>query len=714
MTAALRCRGGSLGSTSMSTSVPDPLLAALNPEQRQAAAQTRGPVRILAGAGTGKTRTITHRIAAQIASRAFSPTQILAVTFTDRAAAEMRTRIAGLAPLAPVLADVSVRALTFHAAAWAQVRHFWPHLGAGQPLPDVLTSKIGLLIQAARRHGVDVADLAGAVEWVANAGLDAAEGMRDHDDPGGAVHPDRLATAIAAHAGPAGGDLLLQPDELAGVIAAYEAEKRRRGVIDYEDMLRLARRLLELPEPAATIRDRYRAFTVDEFQDTNPLQWQLLRAWVGPRDDVCVVGDPAQTIFSFTGADASILRQRFAATYTDTTTVSLTRSYRSTPQVLTLANAVLGRRATPLRAVDPQAEGPRPTLVEVADEAAEHDMVVQAVRTLLDGGVPASEIAICYRINAQAAPWEDALRAAAIPCTVAGEGSFYDRDDVRQALRVIAQAALTPPAPPAGDVPPVVDTPVVNADPAELIDRVFRDGLSWRGDRPPQGRQARERWEHHQAVRDEAAEMARAGMDLPAIDAELRRRASAGLAGGVHAVTLMSLHKAKGTEFDAVFLVGLEEGLMPISHASDDDDVDEERRLLYVGATRARRYLWLTWAASRPGRSGKPARRRPSRFLYGLGPGAPQPRAARRGGARPPAPVPDDVDAELAERLRAWRRQRSSSDGVPAFVVFNDATLMELAARRPSSRQGLLAVRGFGPAKADRYGQEVLELIGGR
>ena len=672
--------------------VPDALLSRLNDQQASAAAAVTGPVRILAGAGTGKTRTITHRIAAQIMSGAFEPSQILAVTFTERAAAEMRQRIAALCGELG-LDGVSVRAVTFHAAAWAQVRHFWPHL-SDEPLPEVLASKVPLIAGAARRLGVDPGDLASEVEWAANAGLDA----------------DGVAAS--------GRDELVDATTLARVVADYTAEKARRGAIDYEDMLRLARELVDIEEPAATIRDRYRAFTVDEFQDTNALQWGLLRAWAGDRDDVCVVGDPAQTIFSFTGADSRYL-EGFPKAFRGTTSVRLTHSYRSTPQVLTLANRVLGRRAADLVPTIDGQGAPDAHLMEQADDEAERAVVVKAIQTLAKSGVPLSEMAICYRINAQAAAWEDALRAAGIRASVRGEGSFYSRREVTQAIRALHTAATAPP-PPTGSVPPpVVDGPVVNTNVVQQAEDVLRDALSWRANRPPKGRRDRERWEAIEAVRDEVADLADNGLSLSIIAEDLLQRVNAGADQQANAVTLMSMHRAKGTEFDAVFLVGLEEGMMPISHAKTDEEVDEERRLLYVGATRARRWLWLTWAKRRPNRSGKPVNRRPSRFLYGLGPGAPKPGAKNAKKKSGPAQgtltdLPSGADPVLAERLRAWRRERAQADGVPAYVVFNDATLIDLAQRRPTSRQALLTVKGFGPAKADRYGPDVMATIAGR
>ncbi len=688
------------GSVPVVPTVPSHLIDQLNPEQAAAAARPCGPVRILAGAGTGKTRTITHRVAGQIASGAFAPSEILAVTFTERAAAEMRERIAALVS-AGADGPVSVRTVTFHAAAWAQVRHFWSDLvDAGirgthgsTALPEVLTSKIGLLIPAARRLRVDAGDLASEVEWAANADLTADE----------VEASDR--------------DELISPAQLAQVLRGYEDEKARRGAIDYEDMLRLARELMTLDGPADTIRARYRAFTVDEFQDTNTLQWRLLRQWVGPRDDVCVVGDPAQTIFSFTGAQSRFLKG-FDKAYPGTTTVQLDRSYRSTPPVLEVANRVLGRRAPDLRATVDGTDAPTPVMQQLATAEAEIRLVTDTITSLNGTGVPFREMAICYRINAQAAPWEDALRRAGIPVSVRGEGSFYDRAEVKQAVRALAAAVATPP--PTGGPPPLVGGPAVNANVVQQAEAVLRDALAWRPGRPPDGRRARERWEAIEAVHAEIAELAAGGLDLPAISAELSQRVLDGADRAADAVTLMSMHRAKGTEYDAVFLVAVEEGLVPISYADTEEEIDEERRLLYVGVTRARRWLSITWAQKRPNRQGKPTSRRPSRFLYGLGEGAPvagaKPAAKGGRGGRSASPLeelPDEADPALVESLRSWRKDRAQTDGVPAYVVFNDATLLQIALRRPTDRPSLLRAKGMGPAKADRYGPELLELIAG-
>jgi DNA helicase II / ATP-dependent DNA helicase PcrA len=697
------------------------LLDGLNPAQRRAAAAVRGPVVILAGAGTGKTRTITHRIANQVASGVARTDQILAVTFTERAAAELDERLRGLG------LPGRVRAATFHSAAWAQLRYFWSHIDDG-PVPDVLPSKLRLLIPLARRARVDAADLAAEIEW--------AKARR--------LTPERYAAEADDRDAP------LPAMAMAEVYAAYERQKAAEHLIDYDDMLlRITDALDDVPEVAEGVRERYRFFTVDEFQDVNPAQHALLGAWLGPDgDEVCVVGDDDQTIYRFTGASPEHLTG-FVRRYPHVTTVTLTENYRSTPQVLALANRVLWTKPAPLRKelVSSAPDGPRPAFSEHADADRERAAVVERVRALIAEGTPPGEIAICYRINSQSEPFEEALRTAGIPFVVRGEPGFFARREVAQALGVLRLAARRGAV--ANPLAMPGTTPARQPTAADEVTHVLQEQLGWHPRREPSGEAARERWRNlgallqlvERLVEEEPA------LTLGGAVADLDRRAAAGqeTADPAGAVTLLTIHRAKGLEFDAVFLVALEEGLLPISHAKTDDEVEDERRLLYVGVTRARTHLWLSWARLRPGFRGKPTARRPSRLLYNLGDGAPtsaqsgnaaaagrkaSPRASR--GARtcgcgaPLISAADrragrcgrclsgaggDIDPELAEALRAWRSQRAKHDEVPAFVVCSDRTLVEIAAVRPSSPEELLGVHGFGPAKLEKYGEEVIAIV---
>jgi DNA helicase II / ATP-dependent DNA helicase PcrA len=686
-----------------------PWLDALNPEQRAAAEAVCGPVCILAGAGTGKTRTITHRIAHQVHTGVAAPTEILAVTFTDKAAAELRARLAHLGLPAPI------RAATFHAAAWAQLRWFWPRLDAG-PLPEVLPSKLRLLIPLARRTRTEAKDLATEIEWAKARRLTPAD--------------------YATQAGDR--DAPLDAEQMAAVYERYESDKAAAGLIDYDDMLLRATEIIATDDAIATeVRDRYRYFTVDEFQDVNPAQLALLRAWLGDRDDVCVVGDDDQTIYSFTGATSAYLTS-FARDFPGAQRITLTRNYRSTPEILKLANRVLWTKpaATRKQLAATVAGGATPRFVEHSDDTAELIAVVGDIQRLLESGTPLGEIAVLYRVNSQSEPFEAALGAAGIPVVVPGAGGFYSRQEVRQALNVLAAAAAAGPAPP----PLGLEDTVVAATPtvADQVRRVLKEQMKWDGRKEPSGEAARERWRNLGVLVDLAEREAGEDLDLAELVERFRSRAAAGsdAAGDAGAVTLSTVHRAKGREFDAVFIVAAEEGLLPISHAKTDAEVEEERRLLYVAVTRARQHLTISWAQQRPGYSGKLVTRRPSRFLYNLGEGAPTKGAptAKSGKAAPsrqcacgkPLVASADrkrgrcwacfskgADVDLAEQLRTWRKQRAAADDVPAFVVFNDTTLMELARSQPSTPAALLRVNGLGPTKVSRYGADLLRVLGG-
>ena len=652
--------------------MPDDLLTDLNPAQRDAVEAVRGPVCILAGAGSGKTRTITHRIAHQVRCGLATPDQILAVTFTDRAARELRARLGHLG------LDRPVRAATFHAAAWAQLRYFWHRTAEGRPLPEVLASKLALLVPVARRLRVEGRDLASEIEW--------AKARR--------ITPEAYAAAVGGRQPP------VPAGQMAEVYRSYEEEKRTRGLIDYDDMLAWTTDLLaQHPEIAEEVRDRYRFFTVDEFQDVNPAQWALLEAWLGERDDLCVVGDDDQTIYSFTGATSAYLTG-FTARFPHARVVPLIDNYRSTAEVLALANQVLapGRTGPPKRLRAQRDGGPEPVLLPCDDEDAEITAVVDGITRLLAEGTPAVEIALAYRINSQSEPFEAALADARIPYAVRGDEGFFARPEIAQALALLRGAVgrEPPPAPPPPGDAEAGGPPRADRD----VERVLRQGLSWHPRREPSGQAARERWRNLGALLEASQRMVRAEPDTSFADvvADLERRAHEGEAspepGG--AVALLTLHKAKGLEFDAVFLVACEEGLLPISHARTDAEIAEERRLLYVGVTRAREHLQLSWASQRTGRGGRPSRRRRSRFLEGLAPA--------------PAPAPP-ADEGLAGQLRTWRRDRAQQDGVPAYVVFPDATLDELSRRRPTSHRELAKIPGLGPTRLARYGDELLAVL---
>ena len=665
---------------------PGAVLASLDPEQRQVALAARGPVCVLAGAGTGKTRAVAHRIAYLAATAQADAARVLAVTFTTRAAGELRGRLRQLGQLAPDAGLDKVQARTFHSAALRQLTHFWPSTVGGPP-PQVLESKIGLVAEAARRLRVsagvpELRDAAAEIEWAKVT----------------QVRPDdyAAASAKAARTPP------LDPAAVARIYASYEALRTERHLVDFESVLELTAGILaEYPAAARSVRARYTCFVVDEYQDVNPLQKLLLDMWLGGRDEICVVGDPRQTIYSFTGATPSYLTG-FVAEFPSAPVIRLVRNYRSTPQVVTLANKLVAGTADdqgPL--IAQRAAGPVPQLTEYPDEPAEAAAVARQVSALIKAGTPAAEIAVLVRTNAQTQGLEQALATAGVPFQLRGAERFFDRGEVKQAVGLLRAAARSASASddPAAEVRPVL---------ASL-------GLT---PQPPGGRgTARERWESLEALAQLAADFfaANPGSGLDGLSAELSVRGAIGHVPTMAGVTLASLHAAKGLEWQAVFLPGLTDGTVPIIYAQTDEAIEEERRLLYVGVTRARERLYLSWALARS--AGGRRTRKPSRFLTPLmaGRGASE-RAggvktstSRRGREAGGAPRPS-ADDPLFRRLRDWRLVVCREQAVPAYVVFSDATLQAIADTRPVTRAQLASVPGVGAVKLDRYGAAVLEL----
>jgi DNA helicase-2/ATP-dependent DNA helicase PcrA len=576
---------------------PDDLLAALDPEQREVALACRGPVCVLAGAGTGKTRAITHRIAYAVATGVANPAHVLALTFTVRAAGELRGRLRALGGGAE-----SVRAATFHSAALRQLSYFWPKVIGGRP-PKLVESKLPMLREAARDLGLSVAGgaLAEAVteiEWAKVC----------------QTHPDSYVFAAAE----AGRSPSVGVEEIGRLYQAYEALRRDRQLIDFESVLELTAAIL-LTEPAVAreVHGAFRYFTVDEFQDVNPLQKLLLDAWLGGRDELCVVGDPQQTIYSFTGATSEYLRG-FTGDFPSATVVRLVRDYRSTPQVVAAANRLtaggagrLGSAESPADLVAQRPAGPDPVVTRYPDEEAEAAGVAAAVAGLITQRVPANEIAILLRINAHMERFERALADAKVPYVVRGAERFYDRPEVRQALVLIRGAARAEGSGMDASGPPA-------ELPAAVRHVLASAGLT---SVPPAARGAvRERWESLAAIAGLADDLAsaRPTATLAEFAAELSEREDTGHAPVAAAVTLATMHAAKGLEWDAVLIPGLVEGIMPIVHARTAEAIEEERRLLYVAVTRARVRLVLSWAPART--QGAEASRQRSRFVAALFP----------------------------------------------------------------------------------------------
>jgi DNA helicase II / ATP-dependent DNA helicase PcrA len=615
----LRRRSPADGGASLGDLDTDRILAGLNPEQRAAAETTRGPLCILAGAGTGKTTTITHRIAFQVATGAFQPRQIVAVTFTDKAAGELRSRLRALG------VD-GVRASTFHSAALALLRHFEGDPGRILPSKAPLLRRIGNSLPGAFRFR-PAGDLATEIEWAKNRRLT----------------PETYRDRLGDHEPPIPPDLSLR------VFREYERHKAAAGMLDFEDLLERTARLLERDDAArATVHERWRAFTVDEYQDVNFLQQSLLDLWLGERDDLCAVGDDYQAIYGFTGASAEWLLglpQRFPSAQV----VRLERNYRSTRQVLELANRLVPRLGGSAKSLAPLVpDGPEP-LVGPALGVAAH------VRQLHDDGIALEEMAVLVRTNARTSEFEEAFHGAGIPFQGA---SLLARDAARQLLK-----ALRGRRGPAAEI---------------VRELAVRQGLL---DEVPDKLGEREQTRQADLARlvRLAAEF---GGEVDGFVELLRERFGESAGRGVH---LLTLHRAKGLEWEAVFLPRVEEGELPVRRG----DVAEERRLFYVGLTRAKRHLVVTWEG------------KPSRFLDELGVRAAAsalPRSEKRKLEQTPA----------VEALKEWRLARARADEVPAYVVFNDRTLAELVARTPRTLAELAAVPGIGPAKLERYGPDLL------
>ncbi|MGO3795544.1 MAG: ATP-dependent helicase [Pauljensenia sp.] len=759
----------------MTPTDPEALLDQLDPDQRRVAQQVTGPLAVLAGAGTGKTRAITYRIAHAAATGAVDPSTVLAVTFTSRAAAEMRERLRSLGV-------PHAQARTFHAAALRQLSFFWPGVVGGH-LPSLVEHKASLVASAANRTGIradrtTVRDLASEVEWAKVSMIDAAhyaERVRaERRDP------------------PAG----LDSAAFARLMSAYEDAKQDRGVIDFEDVLLLMCGVLEQREDVARkVRAQYRNFVVDEYQDVSTLQQHLLDLWVGERRDICVVGDVAQTIYSFAGASPRHLVE-FARKHPGANVVELNRDYRSTPQVVAVANQVMGRarstragRGAPgagasagsgnggalegaVHLVSQRPMGPGVAFRTYPDDTAEAAGVAARVKELVDEGVPIHSIAVLYRTNSQSETLEAAFSEAGIAFLVRGGARFFDRDEIRRAMLLLRRQAIafahgTPGgaavggeggAPsrfgagasdgdgtgPSGPAASGAATPgsgesdggAAESDPSGEASSREGTGLQDQVEEvvtvvgwtphPPTGTGAvRERWDNLNALVELARE--RSALTMPEFVGELEERSVAQAAPAVAGVTFSTLHAAKGLEWDAVFIIGVSEGLLPISMAQTPEAREEERRLLYVGVTRARDHLELSWSRARGAGRGRGSRTR-SRFLDGIWPEETASARPSRSGAGPTGSSPRHRSRaqaqefeeenppevlELFARLKEWRGRAARAISKPAFTVLADQTLRDIAIARPKTLRQLGVIRGIGAVKLDRYGAPVLAIVRG-
>ena len=673
---------------------PGTLLAGLDDEQRAAAEAVEGPVMILAGAGTGKTRAITHRIAYAVASGAHDASATLAVTFTTKAAGEMRTRLRELG-------IDGVQARTFHSAALRQLRYFWPRL-SDRSFPTIVSSKLALVAEALGMQGLAtdpalLRDVAADIEW-AKVNF---------------VQPSRITTGAIERA------WSLEGQQMASALRDYESVKGDRGILDFEDILLvLLGALRENHGMAREVRGQYRWFTVDEFQDVNAVQRALLQEWLGERDSLCVVGDPSQTIYTFTGASSKYLED-FPVTFPHATVVRLVRCYRCTPEIVGVANSVIqAGTGQPIMLTSQTSAGPQPSLRAFSDDVAEAAAVGDAISAALDTGTPASEIAVLYRINAQSVEVATALAERGIPFRTRGSERFFELPEIREALTRIRGAAR------AGD---------------EGLDSVaaLLGAMGWSPETPTSTGAVRDKWENLSALAALAREQPE-GTTLSEFVTELDRRAEHQHSPDAVGVTLASIHAAKGLEWSMVFVVGCSDGLLPLLHAESPEQIEEERRLLYVAVTRAKHDLLLSWAHARE--PGGRAVRSVSRFLEGLDAvpheasraqvtrGTRSPQRRRRGPATCRTcgralvtatertvgrcrVCPATYRDEDFEQLRAWRLDQATQEGVPAYVVFTDATLIAICETQPGSKEELAGIPGIGPAKLERFGDEVLAIV---
>lgn len=539
------------------------ILGQLDERQREAAQSLIGPTCIIAGAGTGKTRTISHRIANGIVSGVFSANRVLALTYTNRAAGELRARLRQLGAGA-----VSVR--TFHAAALAQLEYFWPQL-AGVPAPAILESKAKLIAQLALARGISldaaaIRELAGEIEWRKYSMLSLEQYQQ-------LIQSRPRVAGLSAQI-----NLELQTD--------YEQAKTKAQKLDWEDVLVLCLGMLRAePRALAHVQSQYRFFTVDEYQDISPLQHALLDQWLGDRAELCVVGDPNQTIYSFTGASSEFLRN-FSQRFPGAKVIELDTNYRSSQGIIRLANRLTSEVGS-VELLASSQPGSAPQLESYKSSLAEAEAVVQQIEDLLGSGSQAKDFAVLYRMNYQSEPFEKLLAERGIAFQIRGGERFFARAEIRQAMQLIRAESQSP-----------------NQKPAHQALLDILRSVGWQQRKPEADS---ERWQALNsllAMLDELPESA----TLAEFALELADRAHSQHEPVSDAVTLTTIHAAKGLEWQRVFLIGLNEGTLPIGYAKTAAQLQEEKRLFYVGITRAKSALHLSYPLAEGNRSKKPSR----------------------------------------------------------------------------------------------------------
>ena len=534
--------------------VGDSILAALDADQRAVAIATRGPVCVIAGAGTGKTRAITHRIAYAAAIGTMDPQKVLALTFTAKAAGEMRARLR-------TLGVPTVAARTIHSAALKQLLYFWPSVFGGRT-PDLMTTKTGFLTEAINRAGLSsslratnrelMRDIASEIEWAKVSQVTPVDYI---DQVGRRSQKPRVL-----------------PEQMVQIYTAYESIKKQELAIDFEDVLLLCAAMLEEErEVRERVQDQYRYFTIDEYQDISPIQQRLINAWLGTRRDICVVGDPAQTIYSFAGATPVFLNS-FTQRFPEAEVIRLTTGYRSTPEITFAANSLLRAGTMGQELVAFNSHGSKPMVTGYADETAEIRGVMDEITQLMSTGTAPQEIAILARTNAQLKVAEKAMLAANIPYQVRNTERFFERREIRGFLKQVRQASVIP------------------AEGSGWIDELRSLAQPYLTGEAIDGIAAL----LHLARELESDENF-SPKTLRGYLREVEDRVQQNNPPTMPVVTLATLHAAKGLEWERVFLIGASDGQLPLANSAGDVALDEERRLFYVGITRAKADLHISY-----------------------------------------------------------------------------------------------------------------------
>ena len=530
--------------------IEDEILAALDPDQRAVALATRGPVCVIAGAGTGKTRAITHRIAYAAAIGTMDPTKVLALTFTAKAAGEMRARLRSLGV-------PTVAARTIHSAALKQLLYFWPSVFGGRT-PDLMTTKTGFLTEAINRAGLSesiratnrelMRDIASEIEWAKVSQVAPSDYI---DEISKRMQKPRVL-----------------PEQMVQIYTAYESIKKQELAIDFEDVLLLCAAMLEEErEVRERVQDQYRYFTIDEYQDVSPVQQRLINAWLGKRNDICVVGDPAQTIYSFAGATPVFLNT-FTQRFPDAEVIRLSTGYRSTPEITFAANALLRHGSMGQELVAQNDHGSAPSVVGYSDETAEVNGVLSEITDLLTAGTPPHEVAILARTNSQLKSVERAMQKVNLPYQVRSTERFFDRREVRDFLSEVRKASVIP-----AEGQGWIDELRTLAQPYLTGEAI--DGIA----------------ALLHLARELDSDENFSPKTLRGYLREVEDRVQQNNPPAMPVVTLATLHAAKGLEWERVFLIGASEGQLPLSEAS----IEEERRLFYVGITRAKADLHISY-----------------------------------------------------------------------------------------------------------------------